>query len=54
MSKIEENINKAILDWLISKNYSNAYAIEGLIKDTGLIKDCATTEKILEKNGMLY
>ena len=47
MSKKEEEINKSILEWLLSKNYTNA--AEGLMKDANLTKEDATKGGRLEK-----
>ena len=43
----EEDINKAILEWLITKNYNNC--IEPFINDTKISKSDATKNNTLEK-----
>lgn len=52
MKKREEEINKCILEYLISKKYTNS--IEPFLTDTGLKQSDATTGNKLEKNGEHY
>lgn len=47
MKKREEEINKCILEYLISKKYTNS--IEPFLTDTGLKQSDATTGNKLEK-----
>jgi hypothetical protein len=43
----EEEINKAILEWLIKRNYTTA--IEPFLNDTGLKRENAPKDNILER-----
>ena len=43
----EEEINKAILEWLIKKNYSST--IENFLNETGLKADNTAKDNILER-----
>ena len=43
----EEEINKAILEWLIKKNYSTT--IDPFLNDTGLKSDNAAKDNMLER-----
>ena len=43
----EEEINKAILEWIIKKNYSNS--IEPFLNDTGLKAENSAKDNMLER-----
>lgn len=43
----EEEINKAILEWLIKRNYTTT--IDSFLNDTGLRKENASKDNILER-----